>query len=449
MLRVGNAVLLLPIALRSLTPETFGLWTTFLAAANFLSILDLGFSSIVARGAGYFWAGASSLKAYGLGDEPVEAGAGPNMIGLAKLTRTVVRVYQATALAATVLLLAGGTFWIGSLVGVAERPVVVAAWIVFAAGVAFQFAGVGWGALLNGVGEVRRAFRILLVGQLINYAVSIAGLMLGGGLWALIAGNFLGGAWQHLASRAAFRRQLEPKAHRAASYDPEIVRVLLPMSWRMGVSNAAGFFTHSYNTLVSSQHLGLAASASFGLTQNCVFLICQTAQMWWTIKLPEVNQLRMHGDQAAIIAIFSQRWLLFVTTYLVGAVALLAFGDALLSRMGARVRLVETSAVALLLLFWFLEYHASLFVLLKWSQNENPFLPNIIVAGVVVLVCSPVLVPWLGYYGLILSLFLAQATYNHFRYIRSGMESVGLDLSSLARAIRLAPRRLWRTAVAE
>ena len=110
MLRVGAAVLLLPLLVRELPPEHLGIWYVFTALGGLAVLVDMGLGHSVTRSTGYLWAGAERLLAFGVtpSDKASQPAREPNFRLLAELVETMKVYYRVLGLGAFALLIIGG-----------------------------------------------------------------------------------------------------------------------------------------------------------------------------------------------------------------------------------------------------------------------------------------------------------------------------------------------------
>ena len=432
-LRSGAAILLLPLLLRTLSPEEMGLWYVFLALAGMGALFDLGFGNSLNRATGYLWAGAERLLPLGV-DRPLPgaeetAQAKPNFEALGNLIATMRRFYLALGLGLLVLLELGGGAWIWyKSAGLEHANSIRAAWAVFALGCAFNTIGSLWPNLLTGINGVRQAQKVFLISLVVNFIFSIGGLLAGWGLWGPVSGQVIMGLLNRWLGRAAFLRQAGGGLHYAGQpADFGLLRILWPNAWRVGAVTLGIYLTTYAITLMASVFLDLAETASFGLTLQMVIFLAQGASVWVLVKMPLFNQLRQRGEVKEIQHTFFSRVWLFLIIFVTGGLVLCFFGDwILVNLLGARTALLSVPQRALLLVVVGLETHHSLYRELVQTANLNPFVRPILLTAAVSLALVCVLAPALGAWGLILAPALAQLFFNNWWVVLMGVRSLGL-----------------------
>ena len=191
-LRAGGFLLILPLALRRLSPDELGLWYLFTSIAELCAFAELGLGLILGRSASYFMAGVERLPAFGLTlNQPYLDGRPPNHAGLAALLRFSRRLYVRTIAPIVVAMLVVGLgivlYKIRAVSG--THLLQLLTYGVFAIGTVLSITGGYWSQILVGIGHVRQGQRALLLGLVLNYAVSATCLLLGVGMLSLALGQ--------------------------------------------------------------------------------------------------------------------------------------------------------------------------------------------------------------------------------------------------------------------
>ena len=64
-LKIGSSILLMPIILHKMSPESVVIWNIFLTISFFLSLVDFGFNVSFTRNITYIFSGVKELKITG------------------------------------------------------------------------------------------------------------------------------------------------------------------------------------------------------------------------------------------------------------------------------------------------------------------------------------------------------------------------------------------------
>ena len=434
-LRAGSVVIVLPFILRGLSADELGLWYVFLSIASLATLLDLGFSDTTAQATGYVWAGVQKLQPRGIEINSRAADGKPNFPLMAQLEATMRAYYALLAVAVLAIMLTAGSWWIWTKTGhLNHRTSIRAAWLFFSVGTSYNIFGTAWSALLTGINGIRQAQQILALSLLANYLATIAAIQLHLGIWALVGGQFLMGLIVRLGGRLYFHKMAGAEYLPAAkTRDWRLLKVLWPMAWRGGLVNVGTFLIMGAGVLVCSAYLGLAETASYGLTLQVLNLLMATSINWLAVKRPLITQLRAQDRTEAIARLFSSRTQLALLTYLLGALAVLWLGNFLLNLIHARTLLVPLPELAALLLICLLETHHVCYALLITTENENPFIVPSLASGLAIVALSLLLTPKIGLWGLVISFGVVQLCYNNWWPIGRGI-----------RGLNLSPKEYWR-----
>lgn len=440
-IRLVGLVVVLPVLVRHLTREQLGLWYVFQTLGGIAGLLDMGFSPAVTRSAGYLWGGAERLLPIGLAVRTANAEhAVPNLGLLTRLVATMRVYYFALALGTLLVLSLGGGAWVWhKTAGLANATDLRGAWLLYCVACMLSIGGSVWPALLMGINRVRESQQIQAMASSANYATTVAGLLLGGGLWAVVTGSLLGGILLRTAGRRVFLGHSGLDIRLLHTPDWGLLVTLWPMSWRSGLTGLGAYLILSFGTLICSATGGLAVTASYGLSMQCVSALSGLSAIWVMVKAPEIIRLRALGKLDTIASLFAIRVRIALLFYLAGTVALLVAGPALLSLIHAKSDLLERPALALMLLIMGLEMHHALFGMLVTSENHNPFVIPALASGLCVALGGWLLAPHFGYWGLLMAQGIVQASFNNWWIVLRGIRSLRIPASTYLKLL-VAPR---------
>jgi O-antigen/teichoic acid export membrane protein len=427
-LRTGAGVLLLPLMLRQLPQEEIGMWYLFLAVGGLAALLDLGIAPTATRAAGYLWAGAAQLQAFGRNPEPAALGETPNFQGLRDLIATLRRFYLGLGLVIFLVLFFGGGWWIWlKSESLPSAALIRSAYVAWCLNALAQCTGELWPNLLLGLNEVRKSQQITAASLVIYYGLAAAGLILGGGLWALVLANFAMGITVRLLGRMFVLRKLAPGGDGLGRFRWDYLRTLWPNAWRLAAVSVGAYLILQANTLICSAYLSLKATASYGLTLQLISMLSAISGTWVVVKIPLINQWRAQHREDLVIPLFASRVRLALLTYLLGALAVLFIAPRMLEWIGAKTTLITTGQLSFFLIIRLLETQHSIYAGLVLSENENPFLRPALLSGLAIVCLSLLATPRLGIWGMLLAAGLVQAAYNNWWTVRRGIAGLNVD----------------------
>jgi len=412
-LKLGGVLVLLPLVLRSLSPDHLGLWYVFQSIAGLIILLDMGFAPTATRAAAYAWVGAKDISERGL--PPIHTGSRPNHKLMSIIIGAMKNYYRIITALTIVILSSFGTWWIsGRINDLQNLSYLLALWMCYIAALSVSILGGLWPALLTGINGVRRAQQIQIAGFLGNYVLSCTLLLAGFGLASLVAGKATEAIILLFAGQAAFREFSLAKSLRSRWSDIHMLKRFWPLAWRTGAASLGAYLTIYFNTLIASRFLGLDVTASYGLSLQLILTLAGVSGVWVSVKLPQINQLRAQGDIASISKIFTSGLRKSYCCFLIGSLGLLFVLPHLLGLIHSKTHLVSPEFLLVMLIVFGLEMNHSLHAALVLSENENPFAIPALVSGMAIGILSFILAPLCGLWGILFAQGAVQLSYNNW-----------------------------------
>lgn len=390
-------------ALRQLPTSTMGLWQVLYALIGAAVTIELGFSFTIGRFASYFMGGARAIPRIGLAPpEPAENPV-PNYNGILSLVALARHLYRILALATTALAItgwAGWCFWKGHHATPSEWALL----LIYAAGTGINMAGMFWTGLLFGMNHVRDHQRVLLYGLIAGYAISVAGLRLGWGLWALVLGQLVLNAVPRWWARSIVVGTLKDTTpDDQDTILPLAFRDLWATTWRSGYVNLGNYLMCHASVLNYSLWTPLERMASYGLTFQAVALMRSLGDSWLLVKLPWIGSTLARGDVGTVRRVFVRRTALAGLTYLAGCTALATLGPLALALAGSQTPLATPGLLALACLLLGLDLIPGAHSALMMSFNQVPHGNWYLLAGIASLVLGSLLGWLLGGAGVLMA----------------------------------------------
>ena len=416
-LRFFSGFLLLPLMLRMLSSDELGVWYVFLAIGSMTQMLDMGFSPTITRNVSYAYAGAEKLEKEGIGNVG-ERGKQINYILLSKIKKVSQYVYFYISLAALFLLLTFGTsyiYWITK--GLDNVEYYIVAWCIYAAGLFLNFFYSYWIFLLNGVGLIRNGQQAAIVSNVFYIVTAVVGLCAGGSIMAVAIASLFNGIIVRLMCKYFLNKALHiPEIEMSKDETKEFIKIIWFNAKKMGITSIGAYLIVQANTLLTSAFFDLKIVASYGLTLQSINFALALARVPFTTYLPMLNELRITNDTQKFINVMSKTFVLGAVIYWCCALGLIGFADNILILLKSKTMLLQSSMVAFMVLYLFLEYNHSNFASIITTRNEVPFVQASIYSGIAVVGLSwfNVQVLNLGLWGLLIGQFIAQAVYNNW-----------------------------------
>ena len=382
-LRLGNVFLILPLILRELPRTEVGLWFLLLNLTQLFTLVEIGFQSTISRSVSFLQAGADQLTEFGISPATRLASV-PNVDGLAGLLATSQGLYRVIAALAGTLAVIGGGGWLAwSHPADFFQPRTIATFLVLCLACPIGLAGLHWNAFLFGLNRVRDAQAIQLRALALNYAVSVIGLLSGGGILALAFGQLAMIAWSRWESWRCVKRDFPEISASRPTRTAVPWQRLWPMAWRTGIHTLFSYLAITASILVCGQVLGLSTTASYGLSFQGAVALHGLSNIWLSVKYPLISQMLAAGEVIAVRKLFVERLLAAMITFGVGSAIAVMWGPDILVLLGSKTPLLPTSHLIGLFVVVGLDLlvasHSSVLLL----SNRATHLPNLIVAGAV------------------------------------------------------------------
>jgi O-antigen/teichoic acid export membrane protein len=417
-IRVGANLLLLPLVLLKLSSSELALWWVFLALGGFGNLADFGFGSTIPRIYNYLLAGAEDFEAEGLRE--AKSGGQPNFAGISRLNATVRSLYLKISLAAMGLLTIGGT--LSLLKPAAESGFsgkVWWLWAMFIVAIGYNLATSHWVLAVQGLNRMRDLQVVYVLGGL-SYALCAALLLVCHmGLASMVMATFVKGFVMHGRCRQIYQAVV-PKPEHLAKPEPHIVRKLWPNSYKFGILSIGGYCLANGSVLICSQLLGKEITASFGLTAQIGNYLMSFAGLWLVVKWPEIAILRTQGRLNEMAVLFARRLALAMVSFVGMGLIVLFAGNALLALKGTHTRLLSTPY----LVFYFIYLTQGLITVqfggLAFTENVVPFFKIGLFTGIGAIVCSLILTPLFGLWGLLAAPLIAETMCSNWFTVRRG-----------------------------
>lgn len=378
--RLASGLLLLPLLLRLLTTEDLGMYYVLLSLNTLGMFADFGFVNSISRSVGFAMSGATHLRSEGF----VAVAAGdtkPNLPLLWKLLYTTRTLYGGLAVLMAIVLGAIGTVVVGYRVDETSSPQLTwIAWGLTLGVTVFELYSMWWNWFLRGLNEVLLSTRLMVIAYAVKLGLSCAFLVAGFALMSVpLAGLISGLLLRFLSRRACLQRLAGESAVRPSVGEVrEVLGILWPNTWRLGLQLMSGYLMTNANALICLKYFGLAANAQYGLSVQLVTIITGMASVWVAVKWPIIVQMRARNDTTGMQRIVWQRVWLQNLTYILMAAVTIALGPPILTWIASDKTVLPRFWLALLALQFFLDMQLSFWTALISTQNRMPFLRTMV-----------------------------------------------------------------------
>jgi O-antigen/teichoic acid export membrane protein len=420
-MQIGVGVILLPFILRVFPQETVAVWTIFSTIIALTSLLDFGFNPSFARNVSYVVSGVKELKTTGY--QLVESGNSDIDYSLFKGLINAMRwFYNRMAVVLFMLLATAGTYYMHTVLKTytGDHTEVYIAWIILVAINAYSLYTMYYDSLMQGQGFIKRAKQIQIAGQSIYLIVAIVMILLRFNLIAIVSAQALSILVRRILSyRIIYTTDFKHRLRSVtAKSKREVLKLIYPNAVKVGLASLGGFLITRSALIIGALYLSLDIIASYGITIQIVGIISGIAGVYFATYIPKITQYRTQGDSAAIKQIYLKGCFLLVSTFVVGGLALLIFGDWALDLIESKTPLLSQSLVALTLVVNLLETNHGNAANILLTKNEVPFFRASLISGsatVFILATFLEYTHW-GVWGLLLAPGIAQGCYQNWKW---------------------------------
>jgi O-antigen/teichoic acid export membrane protein len=419
-LQIGSGILLFPVILRLLSPETVGIWSIFLSIGSLVGLLDFGFSTSFSRNITYIFSGVNQLKSIGISDE---RSPDVNYILLAKTIKAMRWFYSRIGILTFIILSLLGTIYIYYIVENkfnGDKIDIYVSWALFCIINTYNIYTLYYDSLLLGRGYVKQDKQIIIISQISYLLISIILVVSGFGLISLIVGRIIALVLKRqLSYRLFFDCDLKIHLTEFKNLDyKEILNVIKPNAIKVGLTGVSAFLVLQSATLIGSWYISLSLIASYSITVQVINVIASLSKVYYTTNLPNIAQLRVMNDFSRIKNIFINNVIIMILTYIFSIVLLLVFGNRLLQEIDSKTFILIPSMICVIGLISFLEENHGVAAGFLLSKNEVPFYKAAIISGISTIVLLFVFLKYLNYgiWGMILAPGIAQLVYQNWKW---------------------------------
>lgn len=427
-LRLTSGVVVLPLLVLKLSKSDYSMYFVFLSLASLVPILDLGFSVSIGRAVNYAMGGATKLQAMGMASQTVATV--PNQTMLWQLLHATRHLYRLLAVGVILLLGTSGTLFIWQVVPQTSSPGTTwAAWIVTLVAMAWDIYSGWWNVYLRNMNSVLASAKQAVASQLLKIILICALLLAGAGLLSVPVATIFASFLQRYLARRAVLSLLDSKSDPGG--DVKEVKAMLttlwPNSWRVGVYFLSGYLAGQANTLICLPLLGLAASGEYGFSLQLIFICSGMAQAWTLVKWPQVGQLRIKQDHAALRRLLWPRLWLQYLTYAAMVTATIVIVPALLQWYQSDKTLLPTLWLSLLALNGLLELNCTFWSTLISTENRLPMVWPTLISNIATVCVIVILAKTtdLGLASFVLAPISVGIIFSYWKWPQEGARSIG------------------------
>lgn len=440
-LKFGFGFITLPLVLSYLSSNDLGVWYTFLAVGAFITLLDFGFSPIIATQMAYVWGGATKLSKEGYFSNRTD----DNQIDqklLHKLMYVVRRIYMTIAVLALLLLILVGVWYIGSIVNLSQNTNYLYAWIIYSCSIVINFYYSYWTPLLLGSGKIKESQTAVIIAQLVSVIFTVVLLMLGFGILSLaISGLFNGIIIRSLSRKFFFdKEKIKSDIIKKYKFSNEEYKKTFFILWfnakKAGIVSVGVFMINQINIMMCSYFFGLAITAAYGLTLQLFNFLSLVSGILLKSYLPLLSEANFNNNFDLIKKKLSLSAIWGWSIYCCGGIIIIFWGNQILSLVGSHTHLLPKNILFIMFIYLFLEFnHGTIFATYLTTLNKVPFVLATLLTGIMISIVSLCLSKFtgLGVTSLVISSLFIQALYNNWKWPMVVLKELNLSFNMFVR----------------
>lgn len=418
--QIGSGLVTLPLILRLLTTEEVGMNYLMLTVSSIVGLMDFGFSPQFGRNFTYVNSGARRLCREGVEEE---RGGSIDWHLLSVLISTARFVYRRLSVLALIVMLTFGTGYIWYLTeGFINVNNSLYIWILYSFSTYFNIYFSYYSSLLTGSGMIRESSQAAILSKSAYLVLCTLFLLLGWGLFAVVAANFIAPFVQRYVSyRAYFKPELKARlAEQTVTRDD--IRETFSVIWfnakKLGINFIGAYAVNKMGMFIIGFFLPLATIGSYGLLTQLTTIVTGIANTMFVTYLPKVSNCRVTGDRPMLKRTISFSMVVGQIIMLAGALGIIFVAPYLLELIKSQTMLPSRLICVLYLVIVALELNHSEFASVISTENKIPYVvPSLVSGGVIVLLTFIALkFTTLGLLGVVLVQGIVQAAYNNWRW---------------------------------
>lgn len=418
--QIGSGLVTLPLILRLLTKEEVGMNYLMLTVSSIVGLMDFGFSPQFGRNFTYVNSGARRLCREGVEEE---RGGSIDWHLLSVLISTARFVYRRLSVLALIVMLTFGTGYIWYLTeGFTNVNNSLYIWILYSFSTYFNIYFSYYSSLLTGSGMIRESSQAAILSKSAYLVLCTLFLLLGWGLFAVVAANFIAPFVQRYVSyRAYFKPELKARLDEQ-TVTREDIRETFSVIWfnakKLGINFIGAYAVNKMGMFIIGFFLPLATIGSYGLLTQLTTIVSGIANTMFVTYLPKVSNCRVTGDRPMLKRTISFSMVVGQIIMLAGALGIIFVAPYLLELIKSQTMLPSRLICVLYLVIVALELNHSEFASVISTENKIPYVvPSLVSGGVIVLLTFIALkFTTLGLLGVVLVQGIVQAAYNNWRW---------------------------------
>lgn len=417
-----SGFVLLPLLMHFLNDDELGLWYVYVAVANLAMLFEFGFNPTFARNIVFVVSGTRKLMAEGHGGPSDEEGIDWHLLNV--VVRTCKLVYAALACAVLLVLMVGGSAYVGYITPDLNACTVWAAWAIFCLAIFLNLCFLHSLTILRGYGDIageNKAKTFAKLGQLLASGIL---LLCGTGLIGAAIGFLINSLLLRIIAISLMRKHKSIESGRksdavpvSASEVKRTISVIGHLAWRDGVVSLATYASTQGMSIMSSLYLGLAGTGTYSILLQLANAVYNFACAYPRSFFPSMQAAFAEGDTKRQNKIISSSIVAYWVFILIGTIGVYVVILPVLPLFKQDIHIDCLLFLGLTVYLALLQQH-SIFCNYIISMNELPYMTGFLVAAVLGLFFVSFLCGILGWgaWGIVAGQAMSQLLYNNWKW---------------------------------
>lgn len=417
---IASGMITLPVILHMLSAQEIGMNYIMLSVGALVQLCDCGFVTQFGRNITYVLSGSQSLQRDGV---LTTCNNSVDYHLLAVLIKTAQFVYKRLSLLVLFFLLTFGTLYmyhVTSAFTTVDSSLQI--WLLYAVSMYFNLYFLYYNALLTGAGMIVESKKAMIFAKIMQIFITFLLLYLNFGLLSVVLANLISPFLSRWYSYRVFFTDKIKETFSESVVTKEEIKELFKTIWfstkKLGLNSIGGYISAQSGIFLSGVYLSLQDVASYGLMQQIFTILGGVATTLVATYQPQFCKYRVKGDISSLSKEFSLSMMVCYLIIIVGGVSVLLLGPSLLVFIKSQSSLPASYVIGIFLIQTLLHNNHAQFAQLIVTGNKIPFVKASLISGAFMIILNFVFLRYtsMGILGLVLSPFIVESAYNHWRW---------------------------------
>lgn len=417
----GSNLIVLPLLLTVYDDVEISFWFLVSTLLGFAMMADTGFGSALQRAVAYFNAGAKTLPKNRQEYDNIEEirDKEPNYKQLGNLLATSKRIYNLLSLIAVTFMATGGTAIVWNIIEKSGNRIDL--WIGFGLLIPITFvlmSSIKWSSYMKGLNFIAIEGRISTFNGVLKVIVFSTLLLAGAKPVFLISFMLIADIIRFFYIRNYivkwFKTNVNNKLREKPKFSKNIFSSIWASSWKIGGIFWGNYFVEQGDNIIIAQVPEPKIIASYLITKRILEIFKRVSLSTFYAKIPVIFKLTAQKKLNEIKKFASGYMFLGLFILTLSYLFIIFFGNTVLELLNIDKRIIPFDILILICLTLIFDVHSNYHAGIYTSTNHIPFLIPSIASGVIIFVIGMNIVGIYGIFGVVLTRFLVQLSFNNW-----------------------------------